>query len=43
MVITFNFKKNKNINGRGIEINQQKVTECLSKGLAVIEGDAEKI
>ena len=35
-------KKNKNINGRGIEINQQKVTECLSKGLAVIEGDAEK-
>ena len=35
-------KKNKSINGRGIEINQNKVTECLSKGLAVIEGDAEK-
>ena len=35
-------KKNKSINGRGIEINQKKVTECLSKGLAVIEGDAEK-
>ena len=35
-------KKNKRIDGRGLEINQKNVQECLSKGLAVIEGDAEK-
>jgi len=35
-------KKNKRIDGRGLEINQKNVQECLGKGLAVIEGDAEK-
>tara|TARA_B100000963_G_scaffold313346_1_gene291240 strand:- start:15689 stop:16285 length:597 start_codon:yes stop_codon:yes gene_type:complete len=35
-------KKNKRIDGRGLEINQKYVQECLTKGLAVIEGDAEK-
>ena len=35
-------KKNKRIDGRGLEINQKNVQECLSKGLAVVEGDAEK-
>ena len=35
-------KKNKRIDGRGIEINQKNVQDCLAKGLAVIEGDAEK-
>ena len=35
-------KKNKRIDGRGLEINQKNVQECLAKGLAVIEGDAEK-
>ncbi len=35
-------KKNKRIDGRGLEINQKYVQECLSKGLAVVEGDAEK-
>ena len=35
-------KKNKRIDGRGIEINQKNVQECLAKGLAVVEGDAEK-
>ena len=35
-------KKNKRIDGRGLEINQKNVQECLGKGLAVVEGDAEK-
>ena len=35
-------KKNKRIDGRGLEINQKNVQEWLGKGLAVIEGDAEK-
>jgi methionine biosynthesis protein MetW len=35
-------KKNKRIDGRGLEINQKNVQECLTKGLAVVEGDAEK-
>ncbi len=35
-------KKNKRIDGRGLEINQKNVQECLTRGLAVVEGDAEK-
>ncbi len=35
-------KKNKRIDGRGLEINQKNVQECLARGLAVVEGDAEK-
>lgn len=35
-------KRNKRIDGRGLEINQKNVQECLAKGLAVVEGDAEK-
>ena len=34
-------KKEKDINGRGMEIDQQKVQLCLSKGISVIEGDAD--
>ena len=34
-------KKEKNIDGRGMEIDQQKVQLCLSKGISVIEGDAD--
>ena len=34
-------KKNKRIDGRGLEINQKNVQECLGKGLAVVEGNAE--
>ena len=30
-----------NINGRGMEIDQDKVQQCLSKGISVIEGDAD--
>ena len=35
-------KENKNINIRGLEISKEKVQECISKGLTVIEGNAEK-
>jgi methionine biosynthesis protein MetW len=34
-------KENKNVDIRGIEISKQKVQTCISKGLTVIEGDAE--
>ena len=34
-------KEEKDINGRGMEIDQQKVQLCLSKGISVIEGDAD--
>ena len=34
-------KKNNNVNIRGIEISKEKVQTCISKGLTVIEGDAE--
>ena len=30
-----------NVNGRGMEIDQDKVQLCLSKGISVIEGDAD--
>ena len=34
-------KKSKNVDIRGIEISKEKVQTCISKGLTVIEGDAE--
>ena len=34
-------KKNKNVDIRGIEISKQKVQVCISKGLTVLEGNAE--
>jgi len=34
-------KKNKNVDIRGIEISKEKVQICISKGLTVLEGDAE--
>ena len=34
-------KQNKNIDIRGIEISKEKVQTCISKGLTVIEGNAE--
>ena len=34
-------KKDKNIDIRGIEISKNKVQTCISKGLTVIEGNAE--
>ena len=34
-------KKNKNVDIRGIEISKKKVQVCISKGLTVLEGNAE--
>ena len=34
-------EKNKKVDGRGMEIDQEKVQLCLSKGISVIEGDAD--
>ena len=34
-------KETKSVNIRGIEISKQKVQTCISKGLTVIEGNAE--
>ena len=34
-------KKDKNFDARGIEISKSKVQTCVSKGLTVIEGNAE--
>ena len=34
-------EKNKNIDIRGIEISKKKVQVCISKGLTVLEGNAE--
>lgn len=31
----------KNVDGRGIEISQKGVNECVARGLAVIQGDAD--
>ena len=39
-LIDFLFKE-KNINVRGLEINKENVKTCISKGLSVIEGNAE--
>ena len=35
-------KDNKNIDARGLEISKNNVQTCIGKGLAVIEGNAEK-
>ncbi|MEY4846266.1 MAG: hypothetical protein RJA54_129 [Pseudomonadota bacterium] len=40
--ILLHLKKEKKIDARGIEIDHEKVKESLSKGLSVVEGDAEK-
>jgi methionine biosynthesis protein MetW len=34
-------KSNKNVNDRGMEIDQSKVRTCLAKGISVVEGDAD--
>jgi methionine biosynthesis protein MetW len=35
-------KKTKNVDGRGLEISQKSVSTALSKGISVIQGDAER-
>ena len=39
--LMLSLKKNKNVDVRGIEISKDKVQTCVSKGLTVIEGNAE--
>ena len=39
--LMLSLKKNKNVDARGIEISKEKVQTCVSKGLTVIEGNAE--
>ena len=34
-------KQNKDVDIRGIEISKEKVQTCISKGLTVLEGNAE--
>lgn len=34
-------QKEKNISGRGIELSQSGVNRCISRGLSVIQGDAD--
>jgi|GEM_PF-2153632 len=31
----------RSVDGRGVELSQQGVDQCLSKGLSVIQGDAD--
>ncbi len=31
----------KNVDGRGVELSQRGVNECVAKGLSVIQGDAD--
>jgi methionine biosynthesis protein MetW len=33
--------ESKNVDGRGIELSREGVNECVAKGLAVIQGDAD--
>ena len=35
-------KKTKNVDARGLELSQKSVSVALSKGISVIQGDAEK-
>ncbi|WP_412058756.1 methionine biosynthesis protein MetW [Bartonella sp. DGB2] len=35
-------QKERNVDGRGVEISQKGVDQCLKKGLAVIQGDADR-
>ena len=40
-ILMESLKKDKNVDARGIEISKDKVQICVSKGLTVIEGNAE--
>lgn len=35
-------RREKNVDGRGVEIGPEAVSACLAKGLAVMQGDAER-
>jgi methionine biosynthesis protein MetW len=35
-------QREKNVDGRGVELSQHGVNECVARGLSVIQGDADK-
>ncbi|OGH96874.1 MAG: methionine biosynthesis protein MetW [Candidatus Melainabacteria bacterium GWF2_32_7] len=37
-----NFLKDKDVNGRGIEIDEENVVSCIEKGLSVFQGDIDE-
>jgi methionine biosynthesis protein MetW len=39
--LLYYLKQNKNVDGRGLEISQVKVSQALAKGLSAIQGNAE--
>ena len=39
--LLYHLEETKNINGQGIEISSKGVQESVSKGLSVIQGDAD--
>ena len=41
-ILMKHLKDNKNVDTRGLEISKNNVQMCISKGLSVIEGNAEK-
>ena len=41
-ILMKHLKDNKNVDSRGMEISKDNVQMCISKGLTVIEGNAEK-
>ena len=41
-ILMKHLKDNKNVDTRGLEISKNNVQICISKGLPVIEGNAEK-
>jgi len=34
-------KRTRNVDGRGIELSQQNVNQCVARGLSVLQGDAD--
>jgi len=34
-------KQTRNVDGRGIELSQQNVNQCVARGLSVLQGDAD--
>ena len=38
---SFAFWKSRGVDGRGIELSREGVNECVAKGLAVVQGDAD--
>ena len=35
--------KDKNVSGRGVEINEENVIKCIQKGVSVFQGDIDEV